>query len=82
MLDAEVCRHGELCTLLDLEGLVLEGGLAAGGGEVNGDGATARRVHGERVDDADAGVIGIREILSAGETKRLLVALKRLVVCV
>ena len=69
VLDLELGAHGELGALLDLEGLVLEGGLAAGVGEVDGDGVTAGRVHGEGENDADAGVRGVGEVLAAAEAR-------------
>lgn len=47
MLDLELGAHGELGILLDLEGLVLEGGLASGSGEVDGDGVAAGGVQSE-----------------------------------
>lgn len=79
MLDLELGAHGELGALLDLEGLVLEGALAAGAREVDGDGVAARRVHGEGEDDAHARVAGIRDCGAAAETERLLVTLEGLV---
>lgn len=79
MLDLELGAHGKLGTLLDLEGLVLEGGLAAGLREVDGDGTATGRVHSEGEDDADAGVRGVREVLAAAEAEGLLVALEGLV---
>lgn len=80
VLDAEGGGHGELCALLDLEGLVLEGALAPGRGEVDGNWAAAGRVHGQGLDDADAGVAGVGEVLAAGEAEGLLVALEGLIV--
>lgn len=59
VLHLESGRHGELGALLDLEGLVLEGRLGAGGRKVDRYGWTAGRVHGEAVDDADALVVGV-----------------------
>lgn len=47
VLDLELGAHGELGTLLDVERLVLEGGLASGGREIDGDGRATRRVHGQ-----------------------------------
>lgn len=79
VLDLELGAHGELGALLDLEGLVLEGRLAAGGGEVDGDGVAAGGVHGQGQDDADAGVVGIRDVGAAAETEGLLVPLERLI---
>lgn len=79
VLDLELGAHGELGALLDLEGLVLERGLAAGGGEVDGDGVAAGGVHGQGEDDADAGVVGVGEVLAAAEAKGLLVPLQRLI---
>lgn len=76
MLDLELCAHGELGTLLDLEGLVLERLLAAGSREVDGDGVAAGRVHGQGEDDADSGVAGIGDACAAAETKGLLVSLE------
>jgi hypothetical protein len=80
VLDLELGAHGELGVLLDLERLVLQRGLAAGGGEVDGDGVATGRVHGEGEDDADAGVVGVRDVLAGAEAEGLLVALKGLVV--
>lgn len=80
MLDLELGTHGELDALLDLEGVVLEGLLRAGGGKVDGDGVTAGRAHRQGEDDALAGVVGVRDALSTSpESKRLLVTLERLV---
>jgi len=45
VLDLEGGDHGEPGALLDLEGLVLEGCLAAGGGEIDDDGRTAGGLH-------------------------------------
>lgn len=59
VLNLESGRHGELGALLDLERLVLEGGLGAGGRKVDRHSWTAGRVHGEAVDDADALVVGV-----------------------
>jgi hypothetical protein len=79
VLDFELGAHGELGTLLDLEGLVLEGRLASRLGEIDGDGRTASRLHGEGEDDADSGVVGVGDGGAAAEAQRLLVPLERLV---
>lgn len=80
VLDAEGGGHGELCAFLDLEGLVLEGVLAPGRGEVDGDWGAAGRVHGQGLDNADARVVGVGEVVAAGETEGFLVALEGLVI--
>lgn len=82
VLDLELGAHGELGALLDGKGLVLEGGLAARGGQVNGDGRATRRVHGEGEDDADAAVVGVGNVLAAAEAEGFLVSLEGLVACV
>lgn len=75
VLDAELRLHGELGSLLDAEGVVLEGLQSTGSGEVNADGIAARGVHGEREDDALARVAWVGEVLpAAAETEGLLVA--------
>lgn len=79
VLDLELGAHGELGALLDLEGLVLERLLAAGSGQVDGDGIAVGRAHGQGEDDADSGVAGIGEIGAAAEAKGLLVSLEGLV---
>lgn len=79
MLDLELGAHGELSTLLDVEGLVLEGGLASRGREIDGDGRTTGGVHGQGENDADSGVVGVRDIGTAAETEGLLVSLERLI---
>ena len=79
MLDLEFGAHGELGTLLDVEGLVLEGGLASRGREIDGDGRTTGGVHGQGENDADSGVVGVRDIGTAAETEGLLVSLERLI---
>lgn len=80
MLDLEGGTHGELGTLLDLEGLVLEGLLAAGGGEVDCDGVAAGGLHGQGLDDADAGVVGVGDGVASSETQGLFVSLEGLIV--
>jgi len=82
VLDLELGAHGEGGALLDLEGVLLEVLGAAGGRQVDHDGRAARRVHGEGLDDADARVIGIRQVLAAAQAERLLIALQRLVALV
>lgn len=67
VLDLELGSHGELGSLLDLEGLVLERGFAAWCGEVDGDGVAAGGIHGEGLDDANAGVVGIGKVFAAAE---------------
>lgn len=79
VLDLELGAHGELGTLLDLERVLLEGLFAAGDREVNGDGVAARSLHGEGVDDADTGVVGVGDVLAAAKAEGLLVALEGLV---
>ena len=65
VLDLEPRLHGELGSLLDSEGVVLEGLQGTRGSEVNGDGITASGVHGEREDDAVARVAWVGEVLAA-----------------
>lgn len=79
MLDLELGAHGELGTLLDVEGLVLEGGLASRGREIDGDGRTSGGVHGQGENDADSGVVGVRDVGTATKTEGLLVSLERLI---
>jgi hypothetical protein len=79
MLDLELGAHGELGTLLDVERLVLKGGLAAGGREIDGDGRTAGRVHGQGEDNAHSGVVGVGDVGTTAETEGLLVSLERLI---
>lgn len=80
VLNLELGAHGELGALLDLEGLVLQGSLAAGGRQVDGLGVATGRVHGEGQDDADARVVGVRDVGAGTQAERLLVALEGLVV--
>lgn len=80
MLNFEGDNHGELGALLDLERVVLKSGLAARLGDINGDRRAVRRLHGQRLDNADTLVIGIREILATTQAKGLLVSLERLIV--
>lgn len=79
VLDLELGAHGELGTLLDVERLILEGGLASGGREIDGDGRAARRVHGQGENNADSGVVGVGDVSTTAETKGLLVSLERLI---
>ena len=80
MLNLERDDHRELRTLLDLEWLVLKRSLAAGLREVDCDGVAARRLHGQGMDDAYAGVVRVRQVLAAAEAEGLLVALEGLVI--
>lgn len=80
VLNLEASRHGELGALLDVEGLVLERGLGALGGEVDGDGRPAGGVHGEGEDDAVARVGGVGERGAGEQAEGRLVALEGLVV--
>ena len=82
MLDLELGAHGEGGALLDLERVLFEVLGAAGSREVDHHRGAARRLHGERLDDAHARVVGIREIGAAAQAERLLVALERLVALV
>lgn len=82
MLHLECRAHGKLGALLDLEGLVLEAGLGAGRGQIDGHGRAAGRVHGERVYDAHARVGRVAEVVTACEAEGFLVALEGLVICV
>ena len=68
MLYLEFRNHGELGTLLDLERLVLEGLLASRGFKIDSDGLATRRLHGKRLDNADACIIGIRKVLASAKT--------------
>jgi hypothetical protein len=79
VLNLELCAHGEFGTLLDVEGLVLEGGLAARGRKVDGDRRASRRVHCQGENDTDSGVVGVGDVGTAAETKGLLVSLERLI---
>ena len=79
VLDLELGDHGELGVLLDLEGAVLEGGLAAGSRQVDSNGRAAGGLHGQREDDADSGVLGVGDVGAATKTKGLLVSLQRLI---
>jgi hypothetical protein len=79
VLDFELGAHGELGTLLDLEGLVLEGRLASRLRQVDGDGRATSRLHRQGEDDADAGIVRVRDRGAAAEAERLLVSLERLV---
>ena len=65
MLNLELRRHGELCPLFDLEGVVFQSGQSTRGTEVDGDGGAVGRVHGEREDDAEAWIVGVREVFAA-----------------
>jgi len=80
VLDLESSDHGELGTLLDLEGLILEGELAAGLGQIDSDGIAAGALHGQGEDDAYSRIVGIGEVLAATETERFLVFLEGFVV--
>ncbi len=80
VLDLESGPHGELGSLLDLERVVLEGGLATGGREVDRHGRPAGSLHGQGEDDADARIALIREVPAAtAEAERLLVSLEGLI---
>lgn len=79
VLDLELGAHGELGTLLDLEGLIFEGGLGACGGEVDSDGVSAGRVHGQGKNDAHSRVVGIRDVGTATKAEGLLVSLEGLI---
>lgn len=78
VLDLELGDHGELGVLLDSERAVLESGLAARSGQVDGDGLAAGGLHGQGEDDADSGVVGVGDVLAA-KTEGLLVSLQRLI---
>lgn len=79
VLDLELGAHGELGTLLNVKGLVLESGLTTRGREVDGDRRASRRVHCQGENDTDSGVVGIGDVGTAAETKGLLVSLERLI---
>lgn len=82
VLHLELGLHGELGTLLDGEGLLLEVLQRPGRRQVDHDGLPAGRLHGERVDDAHARVVGVGQVVAAAEAEGLLVALEGLVVLV
>ena len=65
VLDLEGDDHGELGPLLDGEGLLLERGLAARSGQVDGDGRAAGGLEGEGLDDARARVAVVGQVLAA-----------------
>lgn len=65
MLHLEPRLHSKLGSFLDLEGVVFQSCEGAGGTEVDGDGIPVCGVHGEREDDAVAGIGRVREILAA-----------------
>ena len=79
VLHLELSAHGELGALLDLERLFLEALLASGSRQVNSDGVAAGRVHSQRDDDTDAGIVGVGNVFAMAEAERLLVALERFV---
>lgn len=79
MLDLEFGDHGELGSLLDLERLVLQCGLCALGGEVDGHWWAAGGLEGEGEDDALAWIVWIGDGWSGGETEGGLIALKGLI---
>lgn len=64
VLDFKSSAHGELGTLLDLEGLIFEALFASGCREVNGDRIASSRVHGESEDDADSRVFGVGDVFA------------------
>jgi hypothetical protein len=82
VLDPELGAHGEGGALLDLEGVLLEVVGAARGREVDHNRGAARRLHGERLDDADTGIVGVRQVVAAAQAERFLVALERLIALV
>ena len=79
MLDLELGNHSELSSLLDLEWLVLQGGLCTLCGEVDGHRGAASSFQREGEDDALARVVWIGDGWSGGEAKGSLVALKGLI---
>jgi hypothetical protein len=80
MLNLKFSSHVELGALLDLERLVLKGVLGAWSTKVNGDRWTALALHGQGQNNADAGIVGVRDRLATTEAQRLLVTLKRLII--
>ena len=80
VLNLERDDHRELRALFDLEWLVLKCSLTARLREVDRDGVAARRLHGQGMDDADAGVVGVRKVFAAAEAEGLLVALEGLII--
>lgn len=78
VLDLELGAHGEFDSLLDLETLLkfFSVFLVL---ELESNGRTAGRVHGESDDNADSGVRGIGDVLATAEAKGLLVSLEGLI---
>lgn len=69
MLDLELRLHAERSTLLDDEGLLLESLKSTGGLEIDDDVGAALDLEAKRVDDAFAGVAGVRNVLALTETE-------------
>lgn len=67
-------------TLLDREGLVLEGLERIGSRQVNHNIGASLHLQGKRLDDALSGVIGVANGSSSGQTQGGLPAVERLVV--
>jgi hypothetical protein len=76
VLHLERGAHRKFGTFLDGKGLVLERGFATGCREVDCDGWAAGRVHGQRENDADAGVVGVGDVFAAAEAEGFLVSLE------
>lgn len=69
-------------TLLDLEGLVLEGVERIGSRQINHNIGASFHLQGKGLDDALSGVIGVANRSSSGQTQRGLPAVERLVILV
>ena len=82
MLDLELRLHAECSTLLNYERLLLKGFKSTRRLEVDDDVGAALDLEAERVDDAFAGVVGIRDVLALAETERSFPLVQRLVLLV
>lgn len=69
MLDLELRLHAEGSTLLDDEGLLLQSLEGTRRLEVNDDVGTSFDLEAKRVDDAFAGVVGVRDVLALAKTE-------------
>lgn len=77
VLDLELGHDGELGTLLNLEGLVLE---IARGRQVDSDGRSAGRFHAKLEDNANSRIVGVGDGgATAAETEGFLVSLEGLI---
>jgi len=81
VLDLELGTHRELRSLLDLEWVVLQALLGAGGRKIDDYVGTAGGGHGERENDAVSGIGGVADVLAiAAESERFFVALEGFVI--